>query len=104
LDENAVTPAPAKTLLEDHSKVPEILADPFKGILAVMDRTGDLKYVWDSRNEDEVDEVRATFDRMRAKGYLAYTVDKKDGSKGEIIREFDPSLEKIILSPPLAGG
>jgi hypothetical protein len=73
------------------------------GLLAVMDRTGDTKVIWDRHNEAEVEAARATFDSLRSKGYLAYTVNK-DGTTGEVIRAFDPTAEKIILSPPMAGG
>ncbi len=71
--------------------------------MAVMDETGDTKIVWDEDKQIEVDEARSTFERMRKKGYAAYKVDKK-GEKGELITEFDPSAEKIILSPQMKGG
>lgn len=73
------------------------------GELAVMNSTGDTKVIWDPHNADEVAAAKAQFDALRKKGFIAYTVNKK-GDKGEIIREFDPNAEKIILSPPLAGG
>lgn len=73
------------------------------GEMCILDLTGDTKVIWDSKNVDEVAAAKATFDSLRAKGYLAYTV-SKDGSKGEVIREFDEKAEKIILSAPLVGG
>lgn len=92
------------TLKDDSDEAIEaIWADPFKGMMCKMDSSGDLKSVWDSRNEPEVDAARAQFDALRAKGYAAFSVNK-DGSQGEIIREFDPKAEKIILVPPQAGG
>ena len=81
--------------VEDTTKV--------NGELCILDHTGDTKMIWDARNEDEVEAVRRTFDDLKRKGYLAYSV-SKDGSKGEVIREFDPSSEKIIMSPPMVGG
>lgn len=74
-----------------------------KSVLAVMDGSGDSKFMWDPKNEVEVAAAKAQFDALKKKGYIAFTVDKK-GEKGEIIREFDPELEKIIMTPPLAGG
>lgn len=71
--------------------------------LLVMDHTGDTKTIWNPDNEDEVEAARSTFKKLRKKGYLAYKV-KKGGESGEAIDEFDPSLGKIILSPPMAGG
>lgn len=73
------------------------------GQLAILDATGDTKIIWDPNNTDEVENARRSFTDLRAKGYLAYKV-TPDGSKGEVIREFDPDAEKIILAPPLRGG
>jgi hypothetical protein len=73
------------------------------GEMAILDLTGDTKVIWDPHNPDEVAAAKAQFDTLRKKGFIAYTVNKK-GDKGEVIREFDPDAEKIILSPPLVGG
>ncbi len=73
------------------------------GELATMDRTGDLKSFWDRTKPEEVAQARRTFDDMRAKGYLAFRL-IGDGTKGEQIREFDPTAEKIIMSPAMQGG
>jgi len=74
-----------------------------KGLLCKLDKTGDTKVVWDYKNEAEIAAAKATFDSLRKEGYIAYSV-KKDGSAGEVLREFDPKAEKIILSPPMVGG
>lgn len=74
-----------------------------RGEIAVMDRTGDTKFVWDSRNPAEVENARAQFDHWKKKGYLAHAV-SRNGDKAEMILAFDPTLEKIIFSPPLVGG
>lgn len=80
------------------------VAEPtLKGELISMDHTGDTKVIWDHKNADEVEAARATFNSLKKKNYIAYTV-KKDGDKGEIIREFDPTAEKIIMSPQMVGG
>lgn len=76
---------------------------PFTGQLCVLDHTGDTKIIWDRHNEDEVAAARRTFDDLKKKGFLSYSV-SKDGSRGEVIREFDPDAEKIILSAPMQGG
>jgi hypothetical protein len=73
------------------------------GTMAVLDETGDVKTVWDSENETEVAAARKQFDDLKAKGFLAYKVDRK-GEKGEVIRRFDPDAEAIILAPPMVGG
>ena len=74
------------------------------GEMATMDRTGDTKVIWDSKNEDEVANARTQFDTLvKTKKFAAFAVNK-DGTKSEQIRAFDATLEKIIFVPPLAGG
>ena len=73
------------------------------GELRVMGREGDVRTTWDRNNPDEVATARATFDEMTGKGHWAYAV-RRDGSKGEMIRKFDPNMEKIILAPRMQGG
>jgi hypothetical protein len=74
-----------------------------KGELAIMDTTGDTKVMWDSDNKDEVETAKETFLRLKKKGYIAYTV-KGKGEKGEIMKEFDPNAERIVMTPPAIGG
>lgn len=73
------------------------------GTLHVMDRTGDTKVIWSADNPDEVENARATFDRLKSKGFLAYSV-RSDGEKGEVMRKFDKRAERIVMSPQLVGG
>lgn len=75
-----------------------------KGEMAILDRTGDTKIIWDRNNADEVANARRTFNDLKAKGYLAFKVTDKDGNKGDQIREFDPAVERMILTPPMRGG
>lgn len=79
------------------------VAEGRKGEMAVLDREGDLKTVWDSDKPEEVEAAKKTFDGLKEKGYVAYKV-KKDGTKGEVITKFDPDAEKVILAPMMAGG
>jgi hypothetical protein len=74
------------------------------GELRVADKmAGDLKLIWDPEKKDEVSTAEETFNKMKKKGYLAFSV-KKGGDKGKVIQEFDPDLEMIIMSPKLQGG
>ena len=74
------------------------------GVLAVMDREkGDLTIGWDPNDPAEIEQAQASFDSLRAKGHAAYKVNK-EGKKSEIITKFDPTLERIIMAPPLVGG
>lgn len=71
--------------------------------LAVMDYTGDTKLIWDADNEVEVKAARELFDKLKKENYLAYSV-RRNGKQDELIRKFDPDLEKIIMVPPVIGG
>jgi len=71
--------------------------------MRVMGSEGDVKITWDAGVEEEVKIARKTFDKMKAKSYIAFKV-KKDGSQGKVIDEFDPDAEKIIMAPQMSGG
>ena len=71
--------------------------------LEIMDRTGDTKLIWSADQQAEVDAAKTTFDSLKAKGYVAYSVGT-DGSTGEVIKSFDPNAERIIMRPAMQGG
>lgn len=76
-----------------------------KALLEVMDRSGDTRVEWDRSNPDEVKSARRTFDELMGKRFMAFSVTGKKGRKqGEQIRTFDETAERIIMTPPLAGG
>lgn len=64
---------------------------------------GDSKLMWDVDNEAEVAAARNLFDELKSKGYTAFSV-AKGGEENQIIDEFDPDGEKIIMVPPIRGG
>lgn len=78
-----------------------VLSEPKE--LIILDQTGDTKIIWDPEKPDEVEHARETFNKLKKKGYLAYSVNRK-GDKGEVLREFDPEAEKMILAPQTVGG
>lgn len=73
------------------------------GEMVVMDTTGDTKLMWDSDKKDEVASAKRTYEDLKKKGYMAYAV-KKNGDAGEMLDEFDPDAEKIIMAPRMVGG
>jgi hypothetical protein len=73
------------------------------GTLEIIDRTGDTKLEWDRNVPVEVEAAKASFTLHKKKGYLAYRT-RADGSRGEVITEFDPAAERIIMAPPVQGG
>lgn len=75
------------------------------GAFAVMSTKGDTKYIWDMNNAAEVEVARATFNSfVKDKKYLAFKVQGKDATKGEMVKEFDPSEGRYIFAPPMVGG
>lgn len=96
----ATLPSAKHLTLADTIVTPEYTV----GCLSEPNKHGDTRVMWDSRNAEEVDAARAQFDSLRGKGYLAYKAEGKDGNRGEVIREFDPTAERIILVKPPVGG
>lgn len=78
--------------------------DAGKHSIAVMGKEGDTKYMWDKDNAAEVEIAKSTFDSFKKKGYAAFKAIGDDGKKGELIKEFDPNIERIIFVPALRGG
>lgn len=81
--------------------------DPTEGqiMMSVMTGYGDLKKIWNSANQDEVEDAKRSFNHLvKEKRYLAFRVDPEDGTKSEQIREFDAQAGKMIMVPPIAGG
>lgn len=74
-----------------------------KGVLHVLDHTGDTKHMWDPNNPAEVHSAREVFENLKLKGFQAFSV-KPGGEKDAVIREFDPAAGKIIMAPPIRGG
>ncbi len=77
--------------------------------MKTMGQPGDTRIEWNPNNPDEVAIARDAFNlavrsrREGGKGYNAYRVGER-GRPGEVVRQFDPQAEKLILAPPMAGG
>ena len=80
----------------------EIVPDG-KGMLCVLDSSGDTKLTWDSENADETLAAKEMFKGLKKKGFAAFSV-KGNRDQNQKITDFDPELEKIIMVPPIAGG
>lgn len=76
------------------------------GTMKVLDRKlGDRQISWDKGKPKEIEDARSSFDFLvKQQKYFAYEVDPMNNKKGKQVREFDPSLESLILTPPLVGG
>ena len=64
---------------------------------------GDTKIAWDSSKAAEIEVARAAFDKLVAKGYLAFGVKGQDKQDKQMYA-FDPAAERLTLIPPIAGG
>ena len=74
------------------------------GTMRILDASGDDdKITWDSRYAEEVAAAKKQFDKLRKDGYLAFRVGK-GGKKGEMIKEFEPMANEIVMTPPVRGG
>jgi len=74
------------------------------GIMSEMNSTGDTKVQWNKDSPDEVDNARASFERLTKNGkFTAFRMDK-DGRQGGKMTSFDPKAERIILVPQYQGG
>lgn len=75
-----------------------------KNEMRVINETGDMKLFWDENDRDEVKKAKEVFDQMvNEKGYLAFRL-RRSGVKGEQMEKFDETAERIVLTPPVAGG
>jgi hypothetical protein len=74
-----------------------------RSTLFIQNDSGDTQIRWDKNNLVEVELARKNFDEHKAKRYLAYRLDSS-GRKGELLRNFDPDAERIVMSPQLVGG
>lgn len=68
----------------------------------VMDYSGDTRHQWNKNNGAEVDAAKHLFNELRKQGYMAYTLE--NDSKGQVVTEFDSSVQKLIFVPPMQGG
>lgn len=75
-----------------------------KGVLHTMDRSGDMRVIWDRNVTSEIDAARTMFESLKKKRYIAYRAIGEKGDKGEIINNFDYTAERIIMVPPMIGG
>lgn len=71
---------------------------------AVLDASGDTKYIWDSTKPAEVAAARLVFDNLTSQGYRAHRVTDKKGEAGEHVRSFDPTHERLVFTPQMQGG
>jgi hypothetical protein len=80
-------------------KAPESLL----GEMSVMDSSGHKELKWSTDREDEMTMAKETFDNLIGKGYSAFASKKKMEAK-HLIKEFDPTMEELVMVPRNVGG
>ena len=73
------------------------------GELRTLASGGDIKSIWDPKNDKEVEAAKGQFKKLRKDGFKAFKV-RKTGKKGKEITEFDRNAGKIIMVPEMVGG
>lgn len=69
----------------------------------VMDRTGDTRHAFDVKDRVSLDSAEARFKELTGKGFLAVAL-TDDGTPGQQLKAFDPTVEKTMFMPQLQGG
>lgn len=73
------------------------------GVMNIMDRSGHKQLTWSTDRLDEIVEAKETFDALMKKGYSAFGANQKEEAK-HLIKEFDPTVEEMVLVPKIVGG
>jgi hypothetical protein len=73
------------------------------GEMSIMDSSGHKQLKWDMDQVDEIASAQETFDRLVEQGYSGFGSKRKAEAK-QSLREFDPTLEELIMVPRTVGG
>lgn len=86
--------------LEDRYPIPEGKT----GIMHELCRRGDVPIMWNKDNPEEVALAREAFRNAKRAGFTIYRSEGKDGHRGQVVTEFDPKDQRLIMVRPHAGG
>lgn len=73
------------------------------GEISALSKEGDTKHHWNKDDPAEVEVAKEVFASYKRQGYAAARMNP-GGEAGEMIREFDPTAESLLMIPPIAGG
>jgi len=73
------------------------------GEMSIMDRSGHKQLKWNTDRPDEIAVAKETFDRLIGKGYSGFASKNKLEAK-HTIKEFDPTMEEVVMVPRTVGG
>lgn len=80
-------------------KAPESLI----GEMNIMDRSGHKQMRWNTDKLDEILAAKETFDSLVKEGYSAFGSKTKTEAK-HLVKEFDPTMEELVVVPRTVGG
>jgi hypothetical protein len=86
--------------LDDKYPIPEGKT----GIMHALCSKGDIPFMWNGQDPDDVGAARKFFADQKKKGYIAYRSEGKDGHRGQVIHDFEPEAERIIFVKQHVGG
>jgi len=89
-----------KSGISDISQPPHL---PRLGRMSIMDRSGHKELTWDSARLDEILAAKETFEQLVKNGYTAFGSRQKADAR-RLVREFDPTLEELVIVPRTVGG
>lgn len=69
----------------------------------VMDRSGDTRHEFDPADVTAVTDAEQRFRELTGRGFRAVALGK-DGNRGKLLRQFDPTVEQTLFIPQLQGG
>lgn len=77
-----------------------------QSVMSVINLGGDMKVRWSADNAHEVASARRTFDELKGQGFTAHVVTGPKGARttGEVMREFDPAAERVVMVPTMVPG
>ena len=69
----------------------------------VMDKTGDTRHEFDGGDPAAIALAEQRFQELTGQGFRAVAL-SRDGKPGELIRTFNPAVERTLFIPHLQGG
>lgn len=73
------------------------------GEMSIMDTSGHKQLKWKMDSLDEIAVAKQTFDALVKDGYSAFGSKTKTETK-QIVKEFDPTMEDVVMVPRTVGG
>jgi hypothetical protein len=73
------------------------------GEMSIMDTSGHKQLKWKMDQPDAIAVAKQTFDALVKDGYSAFGSHVRDEPK-QAVKEFDPTLEDLVMVPRTVGG